>query len=103
MTTIINRIDVGSDHESVDNIGLPGFNFLQDELVYETRTHYSNLDTVDQLRAADLEQAAIVGAIFLWNASQRQAMLPRKLLPFLEEDRVKEVPLPNLFPCATQR
>ena len=63
VTTITNRIDVGSDHESFDRVGIPGFEFLQDELDYETRTHRSNLDTVDHLSQADLEQAAIVEAI----------------------------------------
>ena len=103
VTAITNRIDVGSDHESFDNIGLPGFNFLQDELDYETRTHHSNLDTVDHLRAADLEQAAIVEAIFLWNASQREAMLPRKPFPHPEDDKKKNAPLTNIFPGATRQ
>jgi Iap family predicted aminopeptidase len=80
LTAVTNRDDIGSDHESFDAAGLPGFDFIQDELDYETRTHHSNLDTVDHLHAADLEQAAIVEAIFLWNASQRDAMLPRKPL-----------------------
>jgi hypothetical protein len=81
VSAVTNRDDSGSDHESFDAAGLPGFDFIQDELDYETRTHHSNLDTVDHLRAADLEQAAIVEAIFLWNTSQREAMLPRKPLP----------------------
>jgi hypothetical protein len=86
MTAVTMRSDVGSDHESFDRVGLPGFEFLQDELDYETRTHHSNLDTLDHLRPADLEQAAIVEAIFLWNTSQRQEMMPRKALPQPELD-----------------
>jgi carboxypeptidase Q len=79
-TAVAIRDRIGSDHEVFDKAGLPGFEFLQDELDYETRTHHSNLDTVDHLGAADLEQAAIVEAIFLWNTSERDAMLPRKPL-----------------------
>ena len=98
VTTITNRLDDGSDHESFDKVGLPGFNFLQDELDYETRTHHSNLDTVDHLYAADLEQAAIVEAIFLWNTSQREAMMPRK--PFPHPEKEKSAPVLGLFPSS---
>ena len=98
VTTITNRIDVGSDHESFDNAGLPGFEFLQDELDYETRTHHSNLDTVDHLQEVDLEQAAIVEAIFLWNTSEREAMMPRKPFPHPEEEQKMSAPIPGLFP-----
>jgi hypothetical protein len=101
VTSITNRIDNGSDHESFDKIGLPAFEFLQDELDYETRTHHSNLDTVDHLRAGDLEQAAIVEAIFLWNTSEREAMLPRKSFPHPEDDKNLSAPIPRLFPGAT--
>jgi carboxypeptidase Q len=98
VTTVTNRIDVGSDHESFDDAGLPGFEFLQDELDYETRAHHSNLDTVDHLHGADLEQAAIVEAIFLWNTSERKAMMPRKPFPHPENDKKKSAPIPDLFP-----
>jgi carboxypeptidase Q len=101
VTTVTNRVDVGSDHESFDAAGLPGFEFLQDELDYETRTHHSNLDTVDHLHEADLEQAAIVEAIFLWNTSERDAMLPRKPFPHPEDEKKKSAPIPGLFPSET--
>jgi carboxypeptidase Q len=101
VTTVTNRVDVGSDHESFDAAGLPGFEFLQDELDYETRTHHSNLDTVDHLHEADLEQAAIVEAIFLWNTSERDAMLPRKPFPHPEDEKKNGAPIPGLFPSET--
>jgi hypothetical protein len=100
VTSVTNRNDPGSDHESFDEVGLPGFNFLQDELDYETRTHHSNLDTVDHLHAADLEQAAIVEAIFLWNTSERDAMMPRKPFPHPEDDQKLKAPISRLFPGA---
>jgi carboxypeptidase Q len=102
VTTITNRVDDGSDHQSFDSVGLPGFNFLQDELDYETRTHHTNLDTVDHLNAADLEQAAIVEAIFLWNASEREAMLPRKPFPHPEDENKLNAPIPGIFPGAVK-
>jgi carboxypeptidase Q len=98
VTSITDRVDVGSDHESFDSVGLPGFEFLQDELDYETRTHHSNLDTVDHLHAADLEQAAIVEAIFLWNTSDREAMMPRKPFPHPEVEKKMSAPMSGLFP-----
>jgi hypothetical protein len=59
------------------------------------------LDTVDHLHAADLEQAAIVEAIFLWNSSQREAMMPRKPFPHPENEQRLSAPIPGLFPGAT--
>jgi hypothetical protein len=101
VTSVTNRIDSGSDHESFDEVGLPGFEFVQDELDYETRTHHSNLDTVDHLHAADLEQAAIVEAIFLWNTSEREAMMPRKPFPHPEDEQKLKTPISGLFPGVT--
>jgi hypothetical protein len=67
---------------------------------YETRTHHSDMDTFDRLHQADLEQAAIVEAIFLWNTSQRDAMMPRKPFPHPERERELNAPIPNLYPNA---
>jgi hypothetical protein len=55
-------------------------------------------NTVDHLHAADLEQAAIVEAIFLWNTSEREAMMPRKPFPHPEYDQKMNAPIPGLFP-----
>jgi hypothetical protein len=71
----------GTDHLSFDAVGLPGFQFVQDPLEYETRTHHSNMDTYDHLVPADLKQAAAVVASFVYNAANRPEMLPRKPLP----------------------
>ena len=99
VTTVTDRVDVGSDHEIFDEAGLPGFEFVQDELDYETRTHHSNLDTVEHLHADDLEQAAIIEAIFLWNTSEREAMMPRKPFPHPEKAAESNQPIPGLFPA----
>src|SRR5580700_2312114 len=94
------RNTTGTDHQSFDAVGLPGFQFIQDPLDYETRTHHSDMDTFDRLHQADLEQSAIVEAIFLWNTSQRDAMMPRKPYPHPELERQLNAPIPNLYPNA---
>jgi carboxypeptidase Q len=71
----------GTDHQSFDDLGLPGFQFIQDPLDYESRTHHSNLDVYDHLVPADLMQASAILASFVYNAATRPAMLPRKPLP----------------------
>jgi hypothetical protein len=101
VTTITNRNTGGTDHLSFDALGLPGFQFIQDPMDYETRTHHSDMDTYDRLHQADLEQSAIIEAIFLWNTSQREAMMPRKPFPHPEEEQKLSAPIPGLYPGAT--
>jgi hypothetical protein len=91
VTTVTNRNTGGTDHLSFDAVGIPGFQFIQDDMDYESRTHHSNEDTVERLSPADLKQIAVVEAIFVYNAAQRDQMLPRKPLPQpdLEEQKRK--------------
>jgi carboxypeptidase Q len=70
----------GTDHLSFDAIGLPGFQFIQDEIEYDTRTHHSNQDVFDRIQADDLKQAATIMAAFVYNAAMRDEKLPRKPL-----------------------
>ncbi|UWZ84557.1 M20/M25/M40 family metallo-hydrolase [Occallatibacter riparius] len=100
VTTITNRNTGGTDHLSFDAVGIPGFQFIQDDLDYETRTHHSNMDTYERLQAADLKQIATVEAIFLYNAAQRDQMLPRKPLPNPEQEQKLREPLEGIFPNA---
>jgi carboxypeptidase Q len=69
-----------TDHLSFDWVGIPGFQFIQDPLDYETKTHHSNMDTYDYLQIDDLKQAAIIVASFIYQASTRPDLLPRKKL-----------------------
>ncbi|RFZ85369.1 M20/M25/M40 family metallo-hydrolase [Mucilaginibacter terrenus] len=79
--TTVTMSNTGStDHQSFDWAGIPGFQFVQDELDYETRTHHSNLDDYDHLSMPDLKQAAIIVASFVYQTSMRPTMLPRKPL-----------------------
>jgi hypothetical protein len=71
----------GTDHLPFDAIGLPGFQFIQDEVEYETRTHHSNQDVFDRIQADDMKQAATVMAAFIYQAAMRDEKLPRKPAP----------------------
>jgi carboxypeptidase Q len=66
----------------------------------ETRTHHSDMDTYDRLHALDLEQAAVVEAIFLYNTSEREAMMPRKPFPHPEKEKELSAPLQGIYPNA---
>ena len=68
----------GTDHLSFDSIGLPGFQFIQDEIEYSTRTHHSNQDVYDRIQADDMQQAATIMAAFIYNAAMMNERLPRK-------------------------
>jgi carboxypeptidase Q len=81
VNTISIRNTGGTDHLSFDDVGLPGFQFIQDPLDYETITHHSNMDTLDHVQAADLMQAAAIIASVVYDAANRPEMLPRKALP----------------------
>jgi carboxypeptidase Q len=71
----------GTDHLAFDAIGLPGFQFIQDEIEYDTRTHHSNQDVFDRIQADDLKQASVIMAAFVYNTAMRDEKLPRKPAP----------------------
>lgn len=78
MTTLTMRNTGGTDHLSFDAVGIPGFQFIQDPLDYETRTHHSNMDVYDRLQPDDLKQISVIVAGFVYDAAMRDQMLPRK-------------------------
>jgi hypothetical protein len=71
----------GTDHLSFDGIGLPGFQFIQDEIEYDTRTHHSNMDVFDRIQGDDMKQAATIMAAFVYQTAMRDEKLPRKPQP----------------------
>jgi carboxypeptidase Q len=81
VTTITIRNTGGTDHQSFDQVGLPGFQFIQDKLEYGRITHHSNMDVYDHAVPADLMQASAVIASVIVQAANRAEMLPRKELP----------------------
>lgn len=70
----------GTDHLSFDAVGIPSFQFIQDEIEYDTRTHHSNQDNFDRLQAEDLKQASIIMAAFVYQTAMMNETLPRKTL-----------------------
>lgn len=100
VTTLTARNTGGTDHLSFDAVGIPGFQFIQDDMDYESRTHHSNEDVYERLQPADLKQIATVEAIFLYNTAQRDQMLPRKPLPNPVEEEKLHAPLEGIFPGA---
>jgi carboxypeptidase Q len=77
-TTVTGRNTSGTDHLSFDGAGLPGFQFIQDELEYSSLTHHSNMDVLDHVSRGDLIQSATVLAWFVYNAAMRDEKMPRK-------------------------
>ena len=80
-TTLTTLNTGGTDHMAFDALGLPGFQFIQDPLNYESRTHHSNLDVYEEAIPDDLKQASVIMASFVYNAAMRDQMIPRKALP----------------------
>ena len=101
VTTITAQNTGGTDHESFDAVGIPGFQFIQDRMDYSSRTHHSNMDTYERLQPGDLAQAATVEAIFVYNTAMRDQMLPRKALPHPELDEKRSAPL-KVMPGAVE-
>jgi len=78
-TLTINGIGSNGDHNSFDDIGLPGFQFLRDFMEGNTRTAHTNMDVYDHILEDDLRQSAIVAAVFIYQAAMRDERLPRRL------------------------
>ncbi|HTI38049.1 MAG TPA: M20/M25/M40 family metallo-hydrolase [Vicinamibacterales bacterium] len=81
MTSLTIRNTGGTDHLSFDAVGLPGFQFIQDEIEYDTMTHHTNLDAYDRLQPGDMMKNATIAAAFAYLAANRDDLLPRKPLP----------------------
>lgn len=68
----------GTDHLPFDAIGIPGFQFIQDPVEYNTRTHHSNQDNFDRIQADDMKQASVIMAAFVYQTAMMDEKLPRK-------------------------
>ena len=90
----------GTDHQSFDGVGLPGFQFIQDVVEYDSRTHHSNQDVYDRIQADDMKQAAAIMATFVLNTANRDEKLPRKPTPNLVPFSPSSTPTPTT-PAAT--
>jgi len=67
-----------TDHGSFEDAGIPGFQFIQERLEYNSRTHHSNMDTFDHVQKDDVIQQGAVAAVFAWYAANTTERLPRK-------------------------
>ena len=81
MNTITIRDTGGTDHQSFDAVGLPGFQFIQDAVEYNTRTHHSTQDVYERIQEEDMRKNAVIVAAFVYHAANRDERLPRKPLP----------------------
>ncbi len=99
VTTVSVRNTGGTDHLSFDAVGLPGFQMIQDEADYDTRTHHTNLDTYDRIQREDMMQASAVMASLVYHAANRDELFPRKPLP---KDTIP-APAPSPSPAAKKK
>ena len=81
MNTLTIRNTGGTDHLSYEAVGLPGFQFIQDPMDYDTRTHHSNMDVYERIQEPDMKQMATIVASFVYLTANRDEMMPRKPLP----------------------
>ena len=81
MTTLTVRDTRGTDHLAFDAVGLPGFQFIQDPVEYDTRTHHSSMDVYERIQEEDMRKNAVIVAAFVYHAANRDDRLPRKPLP----------------------
>jgi carboxypeptidase Q len=77
-TTLSLRNTASTDHISFDVINIPAFQFIQDDIEYETRTWHSTMDVFDRAVEDDLKQTAVIIATFAYQAAIRDERIPRK-------------------------
>lgn len=98
MTTLTMRNTGGSDFISFDEVGLPGFGFIQDPVEYDSRTHHSNMDVYDRVQREDLMQASAIIATFVYQSAMRDQKIPRKPMPKAEKAEPKQEAVPTGAP-----
>ncbi len=77
MTNLVSDNSGGSDHMSFIRAGLPGFQFIQDDLEYFTINHHTNMDVYDRTVAEDLKQGSVIAVAWVYHAAMRDDMIPR--------------------------
>jgi len=81
MTTLTIRNTGSTDHVPFDEVGLPGFQFVQDPVEYSSHSHHSNMDLYERIQPEDMMKNAVIIASFVYHAANRDDLLPRKVLP----------------------
>ncbi|MCK5820610.1 MAG: M20/M25/M40 family metallo-hydrolase [Bacteroidales bacterium] len=82
-STVSIRNTSGTDHQSFDPLGLPAFQFIQDDIEYG-RGYHTVMDTYERLIMSDLKHNAIITAALVYEAAMRDEKLPRK--PYVKPD-----------------
>jgi ribosomal protein L5 len=78
MSALTIRDTRGTDHTSFDAVGLPGFQFIQDPVEYDSRTHHSTMDVYERIQEEDMRKNAVIVAAFAYHSANRTEKLPRK-------------------------
>ena len=66
-----------TDHLSFLDVGVPGFQAVQEYVNYDVRTHHTNADFSERVDPAALKQAATVMAVVLYQAAMRDGTFPK--------------------------
>ena len=75
--TLTLRTTGGTDHMSFTRLGLPAYQFIQDELEYD-RTYHTVMDTYERLSLSDLKTDAAIVAWLVLCAAQDDDRIPAK-------------------------
>lgn len=81
VTHVSSRSTGSTDHVSFHSAGLPGFQFIQDPLEYEPKTHHTNLDFFEALQPEDMRRNSVIMASFAMLAANHPGKLPRHKRP----------------------
>jgi Zn-dependent M28 family amino/carboxypeptidase len=81
MTTLTIRNTGSTDHVPFDEVGLPGFQFIQDPVEYSAYSHHTNMDLYERIQPEDMMKNSVIIASFVYHTANRDDRLPRKTLP----------------------
>lgn len=79
MTAVSNQSVGSTDHIPFDDVGLPGFQFLQDRT--PGTAGHTNLDYLEGIQPEDLMKNATIMASYVYHAAMAAERIPRKALP----------------------
>lgn len=69
---------IGStDHVPFVEAGVPAFTTIKDFSNYDVRTRHTNVDFADAVKIEDVQQSAVVLAVFAWHAAMLDQRIPR--------------------------
>lgn len=61
-----------------DEIGIPAFTTINEYVPYDSRTRHTNADFYENVSQSDLQQSAIVMAVFAYQSAMRDQVIPRR-------------------------